>query len=411
MTCRHCGSPLVQKVLDLGSAPPSNAYLTARNLRGPEIGYPLVLRVCHSCWLVQTEDYAAADQLFDAHYAYFSSTSTSWVEHAARYCRGIIDRLGLTRASQVVEVASNDGYLLRNFVAAGIPCLGIEPTDSTAEAAEAIGIPVLREFFTEALGKRLASGGQQADLIVGNNVFAHVPAINDFTLGIRAALKPAGTVTLEFPHLMRMFEQNQFDTVYHEHFSYFTLHTVRRIFAAAGLRVWDVEELPTHGGSLRVYGCHAADPRPESPLVERLLAEETRRGLQSPAGYEGFQAKANRIKDDLLCFLIEQKRAGRTVAAYGAAAKGNTLLNYAGVKPDLLPFVCDAAPSKQGKWMPGSHIPILPPSVLAERRPDFLLILPWNIATEVRQQNAALERQGTRFVTAIPELRVFPPLA
>jgi hypothetical protein len=369
----------------------------------------LVIRVCHSCWLVQTEDYAAAAELFDAHYAYFSSTSTSWLEHASRYYRQITARLGLTSASRVIEVASNDGYLLRNFVAAGIPCLGIEPTASTAEAAEAIGIPVLREFFTEALGQRLASGGQQADLIIGNNVFAHVPAINDFTLGLKATLKPSGTITLEFPHLMRMFEQNQFDTVYHEHFSYFTLHTVQRIFAAAGLRVWDVDELPTHGGSIRVYGCHAEDPRPEAPAVAALVAEEVRRGLQSPVGYEGFQAKANRIKDDLLFFLIQQKRAGKTVAAYGAAAKGNTLLNYAGVKPDLLPFVCDAAPSKQGKWMPGSHIPILPPSALTERRPDFLLILPWNIAAEVRQQNIALERLGTRFVTAIPELTVFAP--
>ena len=409
MRCRHCESTLVQKVLDLGSAPPSNAYLTAKNLRAPETGYPLVIRVCHACWLVQTEDYAAAAELFDAHYAYFSSTSTSWLEHAARYCRQITARLGLNSSSRVIEVASNDGYLLRNFVAAGIPCLGIEPTASTAEAAEAIGIPVLREFFTEALGQRLASGGQQADLIIGNNVFAHVPAINDFTLGLKATLKPSGTITLEFPHLMRMFEQNQFDTVYHEHFSYFTLHTVQRIFAAAGLRVWDVDELPTHGGSIRVYGCHAEDPRPEAPAVAALVAEEVRRGLQSPAGYEGFQAKANRIKDDLLFFLIQQKRAGKTVAAYGAAAKGNTLLNYAGVKPDLLPFVCDAAPSKQGKWMPGSHIPILPPSALTERRPDFLLILPWNIAAEVRQQNIALERLGTRFVTAIPELTVFAP--
>ncbi len=409
MRCRHCESTLVQKVLDLGSAPPSNAYLTAKNLRAPETGYPLVIRVCHACWLVQTEDYAAAAELFDAHYAYFSSTSTSWLDHAARYCEGITARLGLTSASRVIEVASNDGYLLRNFVAAGIPCLGIEPTDSTAEAAEAIGIPVLREFFTEALGRRLASGGQQADLIIGNNVFAHVPAINDFTLGLKATLKPTGTITLEFPHLMRMFEQNQFDTVYHEHFSYFTLHTVQRIFAAAGLRVWDVDQLTTHGGSIRVYGCHADDPRGEAPAVAALVAEEVRRGLQSPAGYEGFQVKANRIKDDLLFFLIQQKRAGKTVAAYGAAAKGNTLLNYAGVKPDLLPFVCDAAPSKQGKWMPGSHIPILPPSVLTERRPDYLLILPWNIAPEVRQQNSALERLGTRFVTAIPELTVFAP--
>jgi hypothetical protein len=306
----------------------------------------------------------------------------------------------------VIEVASNDGYLLRNFVAAGIPCLGIEPTASTAAAAEAVGVPVMREFFGEALGRRLAADDMQADLIAANNVYAHVPDINDFTRGLKAALKPGGVITLEFPHLMRLIEHAQFDTVYHEHFSYLSLYTSDRILRAAELRIWDVEELPTHGGSLRVYGCHADDRRPTTPAVTALLAEEARRDLQSLAGYQHLQGRAEHIKDDLLTFLIEQKRAGRTVAAYGAAAKGNTLLNYAGVKPDLLPFVCDAAVAKQGRFMPGSHIPILPPAVLSERQPDYLLILPWNIADEVRHQNARLTERGVRTVTAVPQLEI-----
>ena len=406
MNCRHCRTPLRHGFLDLGFAPPSNAYMNAADLSAPETCFPLRLRVCDVCWLVQTEDYARADDLFTADYAYFSSTSSSWLVHAARYAHDITARLGLGGDSLVVEVASNDGYLLRNFVAAGIPCLGIEPTASTADAAEALGIPILREFFGETLGRRLAAEGRRADLIVGNNVYAHVPDINDFTRGLLAVLKPGGTITLEFPHLMRLIQHNQFDTVYHEHFSYLSLLTVDRIFRAADLRVWDVEELPTHGGSLRVYGCHADDRRGDRPAVAALLNEEARCGLRDLAVYRGFQAHANRVKDDLLFFLIQAKRDGKSVAAYGAAAKGNTLLNYAGVKPDLLPFVCDAAVAKQGRFMPGSHIPILAPSTLDERRPDFLLILPWNIASEVRQQNAHLVERGTRFVTAVPELEI-----
>lgn len=406
MNCRHCNAALRHTFLDLGFAPPSNAYLNAADLTRPEMYYPLKVMVCDQCWLVQTEDYAAANELFSADYAYFSSTSAGWLAHAARYADKVIRDFQLGRDNLVIEVASNDGYLLKNFVAAGIPCLGIEPTAGTAAAAEKLGIPVLREFFGESLGRQLAATGKQADLIAGNNVYAHVPDINDFTRGLKAALKSDGVVTLEFPHLLRLIEQTQFDTVYHEHFSYLSLYTVDRIFAAAGLRIWDVEELPTHGGSLRIYGCHAEHKRPASPAVAALLAEEAKRGLQSLAGYRDFQAKADRLKDDLLRFLIDQKQAGKKVAAYGAAAKGNTLLNYAGVKPDLLPFVCDAALAKQGRFMPGSHIPILPPAVLAERRPDFLLILPWNIAAEVREKNAALAALGTRFVTAVPALRI-----
>ncbi len=406
MKCRHCAAPLSHRFLDLGFAPPSNAYLSAGDLRRPEKTYPLRVLVCERCWLVQTEDYAGADELFSPDYAYFSSTSSGWLQHAARYTQEMTRRLALDASSLVIEVASNDGYLLKNFVAAGIPCLGIEPTASTAAAAEALGIPVLREFFGEALGRRLAGEGQQADLIAGNNVYAHVPDINDFTRGLRAALKPRGTITLEFPHLMRLVEHCQFDTVYHEHFSYLSLAAVQRIFEAAGLRECDVEELPTHGGSLRVFGCHAADPRATTPAVGALLAEEERRGLRTLATYQAFQARADRVKDELVRFLIEAKRAGRKVAAYGAAAKGNTLLNYGGIKPDLLPFVCDAAAAKQGKYMPGSHIPILPPAALLEQQPDDVLILPWNIADEVRRQLHEAGLRGVRYVTAVPELRV-----
>ena len=358
MKCRHCAAPLEHKFLDLGFAPPSNAYLSRDDLSAPETYFPLRLYVCHACWLVQTEDHARARELFKADYAYFSSTSASWLAHAAQYVQDITRRLALSADSLVIEVASNDGYLLKNFVAAGIPCLGIEPTASTATAAEAIGVPVLREFFGEALGKRLAAEGKQADLIVGNNIYAHVPDINDFTRGLKAALKPRGTITLEFPHLMRLIEHTQFDTAYHEHFSYLSLYSATRIFQAATLRVFDVEELPTHGGSLRVYGCHADDARKDTPAISSLLAEESHRGLRDQSTYQDFQARADRIKDDLVAFLIQAKREGKTVAAYGAAAKGNTLLNYAGIKPDLLAFVCDAASSKQGKFMPGSHIPI-----------------------------------------------------
>jgi len=406
MNCRHCGSSVTHTFLDLGFAPPSNAYLTAADLTRPEKYYPLKIKVCDQCWLVQTEDYATAGELFSSDYAYFSSTSTSWLAHAARYTEKMIRQLQLGRDSLVIEVASNDGYLLKNFLAVGIPCLGIEPTASTAEAAELLGIPVIRKFFGERLGRQLAADRRRADLIVGNNVYAHVPDINDFTRGLKAALKPSGTITLEIPHLMRLVEHTQFDTVYHEHFSYLSLHTVAHIFTAAGLRIWEVEELPTHGGSLRIYGCHTEHPRTTSAAVTSLLAEEARRGLQSLAIYQEFQARADRLKDDLLLFLVEQKRVGKRMAAYGAAAKGNTLLNYAGVKPDLLPFVCDAAPAKQGKFMPGSHIPILPPAALTERRPDYLLILPWNIAAEVRQENAGLAARGTKFVTAVPKLEI-----
>ncbi len=404
MNCRHCHAPLSRTFLDLGSAPPSNAYLSAEDLRRPETYYPLRLFVCDICRLVQTEDFASADTFFNSDYAYFSSTSKSWLAHAATYAGRMTERFGLGGDSFVIEVASNDGYLLRNFVAKGIPCLGVEPTDSTAAAAEAQGVPTLREFFGRALGHRLAAEGRAADLIAGNNVFAHVPDINDFTAGLAAALKQDGVLTLEFPHLMRLVEFRQFDTVYHEHFSYLSLLVVTRILAGAGLRIFDVEELATHGGSLRIYGCHVGASHPEAPAVAALLAEEKRRGMDRDGFYEGFQAQADAVKDGLLRFLLDCKAKGRSVAAYGAAAKGNTLLNYAEVRPDLLPFVCDAAPAKIGRFLPGSRIPILAPAALEERRPDVVLILPWNIAAELRTQLAPLAAKGTRFATVVPEL-------
>lgn len=406
MNCRHCLSTLKHTFLDLGCAPPSNAYLTRVDLQAPEKYYPLRIMVCDRCWLVQTEDYAGADELFDSNYAYFSSISSSWLDHARRFVGYISKELQLGKNSHVIEVASNDGYLLRNFVAAGVPCLGIEPTASTADAAEKFGIPVVREFFGEGLGRRLANEGKQADLIVGNNVYAHVPDINDFTRGLKAALKPTGTITLEFPHLMRLIQGLQFDTVYHEHFSYLSVHAVSKIFEASGLRVLRIEELPTHGGSLRIYGCHIDDVRKTEPSVSTLLEREINLGLRSISRYRAFQVEADRVKDDFVKFLIEQKREGKTVAAYGAAAKGSTLLNYGGIKADLLPFVCDAAPSKQGKYLPGSRIPIYSPEVLIERPPDYLVIFPWNIAEEVIERNSSLIEHGTRFVTAVPKLTI-----
>ena len=405
MNCRHCQAPLEHTFVDLGFAPPSNAYLTKSDLTRPEKYYPLKVKVCIQCWLVQTEDYAEADELFNSDYAYFSSTSTSWLEHAGAYAEKVIDQFNLDSESFVIEVASNDGYLLKNFVEAGIPCLGIEPTDSTAAAAEKIGIPVLRDFFGEKLGGKLAIEGKQADLIAGNNVYAHVPDINDFTKGLMLALKAGGTITLEFPHIMRLIEHAQFDTIYHEHFSYLSLFTVSRIFESVGLRVWDVDQLSTHGGSLRIYGCHAHDERETNEAVQQILDKEKGAGLQSLHMYQNFQPRANQIKNDLLTYLLEAKRNGKQVAAYGAAAKGNTLLNYAGVKPDLLSFVCDAAEAKQGKYLPGSHIPIRSPKALSAESLDDVLILPWNIAEEIKNQLDDLSVKNVRFITAVPELK------
>lgn len=405
MKCRHCQKNLEHVFLDLGFAPPSNDYLSEEDLCAPEKTFPLKLYVCDGCWLVQTEDYSRANELFSKDYAYFSSTSKSWLDHSARYVEKISKDLNLSKDSFVIEVASNDGYLLKNFVKSGVPCLGIEPTDSTADAAEKIGVPVLRRFFGIEVARELAASGKKADLICGNNVYAHVPDINDFTEGLKFALKESGVINLEFPHLMCLIENNQFDTVYHEHFSYLSLSAVAEIFSSVGLRIFDVEEISTHGGSLRIYGCHADDIRATTNAVNNLLAHEKKFGLTSLSVYQAFQAKANKVKNDFLSFLIEQKRLGKTIAGYGAAAKGNTLMNYAGLKTDLIDFVCDAAPSKQNKYMPGSHLPILHPSELANRKPDWVVIFPWNIAKEVQEQENVAE-WGGKFVVAVPDLRV-----
>ncbi len=406
MKCRFCANALNLNLVDLGFAPPSNSYLAIEDLLRPEITYPLRVKVCEKCWLAQTEDYARAEEFFSASYAYFSSTSAGWLTHAKTYCADITKRLGLSHESFVVEVASNDGYLLRNFVAAGIPCLGIEPTASTAAAAEAQGVPTLREFFGEALATRLSDAGRKADLIAGNNVFAHVPDIKDFTTGLAILLKPQGVVTLEFPHLLNLMKLCQFDTIYHEHYSYLSLSTVQRIFAGAGLRIFDVEELSTHGGSLRVYGCHTAANHQVQASVKNILVAESQAGLEHADIYASFQKRTDKIKDDLLTFLLNAKREGKKVVGYGAAAKGNTLLNYAGVKPDLLPMIYDAAPSKQGKLMPGSHIPIEAPEGLSEAKPDYVLILPWNIKAEVIETTKNLMSTKTRYVVAVPELKI-----
>ena len=400
--CRHCGAPLTLDFLDLGTAPPSNAYLRAEDLNKPEEVFPLRIKVCRECRLVQTEDFTPASHLFTDEYAYFSSTSKSWLDHAARYAEMIAGRLGLGPDSNVIEVASNDGYLLRNFRDAGIPCLGIEPTASTADFARAQGIDVITEFFGEELAKRLPP----ADLVIGNNVYAHVPDINDFTKGLSTVLKPEGVVTLEFPHVMRLVEFNQFDTVYHEHFSYLSLFAVDRIMLAAGLRIFDVEELPTHGGSLRIYACRAEASHAQSQRVIDLQAEEIRRGIDTDSFYATLQSSAERTRDSVLQFLRNAKAKGQSVAGYGAAAKGNTLMNFAGVTADLLPYVCDAAEAKIDKYLPGSRIPICAPERLELDRPDYIVILPWNIAAEVRTQLEGLQQTGTKFVTFIPEMQV-----
>ncbi len=407
MNCRHCGSALHHRFLDLGFAPPSNAYVTEAGLSEPETTYPLRLQVCECCWLVQTEDYTRAGSLFDSDYAYFSSASRGWLAHAKAYAQTMRDSLQLDSGSFVVEVASNDGYLLRNFVNWKIPCLGVEPTASTASAAEALGIPVLREFFGADCAEAIVARNGHADLICGNNVYAHVPDVGDFTRGLKILLQERGTITLEFPHLLKLLAGSQFDTVYHEHFSYFSLHVVRAIFSAAGLRVFDVAELPTHGGSLRVFGCHRDDPREEGESVARIAAEEERFGLLEAKVYDDFQAKADGVKDAFLRFLLDRRSEGATVACYGAAAKGNTLLNYAGVKTDLISCVFDNAPSKQGKYMPGSHLPILAPNAIDREKPDYLVILPWNIAPEVvAQEGERVRAWGGKFVVAVPELKV-----
>lgn len=407
MKCRHCGSPLELPLIDLGSAPPSNAYLSAERLREPELWYPLRVLVCENCWLAQTEDFSRADELFADDYAYFSSYSTSWLSHAKRYVADMVERFDLGPSSQVVEIACNDGYLLRFARERGIPCYGIEPTASTAVAARALDIEVIERFFGEQLGRELAAAGRQADLVAANNVLAHVPLINDFVAGFAALLKPTGVATFEFPHLLQLLDEAQFDTIYHEHYSYLSLTAVARIFAANGLEVFDVETLPTHGGSLRVFSQRRGGGRATKSSVADMLAREASAGLGKADVYRQLQHRAEQIKNDFVRFLIDCRRNKQRVAAYGAAAKGNTLINYSGIRPDLLPYVADLNPAKQGKFLPGSRIPIVDPARIFEEKPDWIVILPWNLRSEITSQLASVRDWGGRFVTAVPELRTW----
>jgi len=406
MNCRSCGNKLELTFVDLGSAPPSNAYLTQNALSVPEKYFPLRVRVCEKCWLVQTEDFAQAIELFDPEYAYFSSYSTTWLNHAERYVAEMIQRFGLTAGSHVVEVAANDGYLLQYVKAKGIPCTGIEPTASTARAAREKGIHIVEAFFGVELAKQLVEQGKQADLTTAINVLAHVPDINDFVRGFSILLKPQGVSTFEFPHLLRLVEGKQFDTIYHEHFSYLSLVALSEIFQKNGLTIFDVEEQVTHGGSLRVFTQRTdTGKRSVTDAVHLLLEIERNAGLSLKDFYLNFQRETENIKDEFIQFLLNAKRAGKKVVAYGAAAKGNTLLNFAGIRPDLIEFVVDRNPSKQGKWMPGSRIPIVDESQLKSLKPDYVVILPWNLKEEIMLQLVYAREWGGQFVVAIPELK------
>ena len=405
MKCRHCNTELTLPLIDLGSAPPSNAYLTEQSLHKPEKWYPLRVLVCETCWLVQTEDFAQADELFDEEYAYFSSFSTSWLQHAKQYVEDMTKRFSLNKNSHVVEVAANDGYLLQYVKDLNIPCTGIEPTASTANVARKKGIDIVGEFFGEKLAKQLVKQDKQADLTVANNVLAHVPDINDFISGFRVLLKPNGVATFEFPHLLKLINENQFDTIYHEHFSYLSLTSLETIFEKNGLQIFDVEEHPTHGGSLRIFA-QIKDIGTNS-ITEGLIQLrqlEIDAGMNGKNFYQGFQEKTNKIKGDLLEFLLEAKKNNKRVAAYGAAAKGNTLLNYAGVRPDLLSYVVDKNPNKQNKYMPGSRIPIRAEEYMKENKPDYVLILPWNLKQEIVQQLAYINSWNGIFFTSIPAM-------
>jgi SAM-dependent methyltransferase len=406
--CRFCGAPLRHPFVNLGMSPLANAYLRQEQLLGMEPFYPLQLYVCEQCLLVQLDEFESPEQIF-SDYAYFSSYSATWLEHARAYSLAITRRLALDRSSQVVEIASNDGYLLQYFVQQGIPALGIEPAANVAEAAVRKGVPTLVKFFGADLARELAAEGMGADLLIGNNVLAHVPRLNDFVAGMKIVLKPDGVITMEFPHLLRLIRERQFDTIYHEHFSYFSLIAVERIFAHHGLTIFDVDELPTHGGSLRIYARHAESrAHPVTPRVKLLRDVEAAEGFTDIAYYATFTDAVRQIKAGLLSFLIQAWRDGKSVVGYGAPAKGNTLLNYCGVGRDFIAYVVDRSPHKQGLYLPGTHIPIRDPSAIGETRPDYLLILPWNLKEEIMQQERHILEWGGRFVIPIPSVQVFP---
>lgn len=404
--CLFCGAPLRHTVVDLGMSPLCESYLARDQINQMEPFYPLHVYVCDRCFLVQLQEYVSGEEIF-SDYAYFSSYSDSWLAHCRRYVDEMMTERGITTASQVVEVASNDGYLLQYFVERGVPSLGIEPAANVAEVAVAKGVPTRVEFFGRESARRLVDEGVRADLLLGANVLAQVPDLNDFVAGLKILLAPTGFLTIEFPHLMRLVEENQFDTIYHEHFSYFSFTTAREIFAAHGLTLFDVEELPTHGGSLRIYGRHAEDET--HPVTERARELERREldaGVRTIEYYATFEERVKETKRKLLEWLIRVRREGRTVVGYGAPGKGNTLLNYCGIRTDLLDYTVDRSPHKQGKFLPGTHIPILAPERIAETRPDYVLILPWNLKDEIVSQMSHVREWGGRFVVPIPELTV-----
>jgi SAM-dependent methyltransferase len=404
--CRHCGLPLKHSFCDLGMSPLANSNLTEAQLDQPEIFFPLHAHVCSDCLLVQVGEFESPDAIFNE-YAYFSSYSQSWLAHARTYAQDVIVRFALDRSTQVIEIASNDGYLLKNFVAAGIPSLGIEPAENVAAEARRQGIPTETTFFGADLARTLVDEGKRADLLIGNNVLAHVPDLNDFVAGMSIVLSPGGVITMEFPHVLQLIAQNQFDTIYHEHFSYFSLMTATRIFAANHLRIFDVEQIETHGGSLRIYACHNAfDGHRTTHRVRDVEEAERAANLDSLEGYLGYPESVKRVKRNLLRFLIEVGDLGYSTAAYGAPAKGNTLLNYCGIRDDLIEYTVDRSPHKQGRYLPGTHLPIYPPSHIRETRPDYLLILPWNLKDEIMREMSYACEWGARFVVPIPELAI-----
>jgi 2-polyprenyl-3-methyl-5-hydroxy-6-metoxy-1,4-benzoquinol methylase len=406
MECRFCKTELEHVFIDLVNSPASNSFLSAEQLNEPETYFPLKVYTCHNCFLVQVDEYKKSDAIFNSDYVYFSSYSKSWLQHAKEYTELMIEKFGFDKSSRVIEIASNDGYLLQYFHQKGIPVLGIEPTANTAAAALEKGVESVIDFFGVRLATELRKKNTGADLLLGNNVLAHVPDIVDFVKGMKIILNPGGVITMEFPHLGQLVDNNQFDTIYHEHFSYLSFHTVKEIFAAQGLTMFDVQEIPTHGGSLRIYAKHDQDSRPISPNVADLLEREKKKGMRSMDYYSNFQQRAQKVKIDLLSFLVEAKKAGKKVAGYGAAAKGNTLLNFCGVKNDLIDFVADANPHKQNKWLPASHIPVVNEEYLKASHPDFVILFPWNLKNELTKQLSYIKEWNARFVIPIPHLEL-----
>ena len=405
--CLSCGAALHHTFVDLGMSPLCESYVPKERLDQVEAFYPLHVYVCDQCFLVQLEQYVSPEAIF-TEYAYFSSYSSSWLRHARAYTEMAIERFGLGKSSRVVEVASNDGYLLQYFVERGVPVLGVEPAANVARAAVDRGVPTVVRFFGRETAGEIVREHGPADLIVGNNVLAHVPDVNDFVAGLEVLLGRGGTITMEFPHLWRLMEENQFDTIYHEHFSYLSFTVARDIFAAHGLRIFDVQRLPTHGGSLRIFAAHRSDPRTETDAAAALAREESADGFRTLARYRPFGARVEETKRALLAFLIEARRAGKTVAAYGAPGKGNTLLNYCGIRTDFVEYAVDRNPYKHGRYTPGTHIPIHPPERLRETRPDYILILPWNLREEIVGQLAYVREWGAKFVVPIPAVEVIP---